>query len=292
MSDISYSLVDRATLEDEGKDFIADVKHMANCCLGVYQGFSVELDELETEKKGGKAKLLKKKGKYDDVVLDADWTLIKDFDAPTGPKKEPVLIAQFGTLGKDYVVVCRGTQTTEEWRQNAKAGMTKYMIDMGRAVNHGKVHKGFYQVYGAFRSALMEEIRAVYRTLESGSGTRLLITGHSLGGALATLTTYEIGVRFGDRFNVIMHNFASPRVSGNTWRDNFHKTITDGYRFVNTKDLVPDVPPAAGPDWWSYHHVGQPFAFTGDTRRVDKQHDMFYYQSQLDEPDTWIMTKQ
>lgn len=288
-----FKKLESPKLSDESPELLADAKQMANCCLNVYRGFGEELEEIELESSKGVKKKLLEKGKYTEVEEDEAWEPIKDYQASTGPKKADVLIAQLGKLGDDYVVVCRGTQTTEEWKQNAKIGMTQYKINMGKVVEHGKVHEGFYGVFRQFRGELMESIREVKRGLRTGHGARLLVTGHSLGAALATLCAYEIAVRFEDRFQVRMYNFASPRVAGNVFRDNFHGRLASAaFRFVNTKDIVPDVPPVWGPYWWCYHHVGQPFEFTGDGRGTVDHHDMFYYQAMLDSPEEWSMPKQ
>ena len=80
------------------------------------------------------------------------------------------------------------------------------------------VHSGFGRAYGSVRAAILE-VLTMTGTLGgeggedgSASGT-LLLTGHSLGGALALLAARELGVALGPRLSI--YTFGAPRI-GNT----------------------------------------------------------------------------
>lgn len=141
----------------------------------------------------------------------------------------------FVAANADTIIVAfRGTAGTADWIGNLKF--------INTSTNYGELHRGFYFGFQAVKSNLEQLIRA------AGSSTRkLVITGHSLGGALATVAAAEWqGV-----FNVAsVHTFGQPRVG----RPNFVAHIQQHYgskfyRIVNDDDIVTRVPP------W-YGHVG------------------------------------
>ncbi len=102
----------------------------------------------------------------------------------------------------------------------------------------GKVHTGF-------KNALQE----VWQDLEDylselqENDCKIWMTGHSLGAALATLAAGLCGNVQGT------YTFGSPRVGDREFGEKF---IVNAYRFVNGKDVVTKVPPAA-----IYSHVGE-----------------------------------
>jgi hypothetical protein len=91
----------------------------------------------------------------------------------------------------------------------------------------GKVHKGFWQSL----SRLMPQITV---WLAARDQARLVLTGHSLGAALATLLA---GLYPGSA----LVNFGSPRVGDGKFADHFAgRTVR---RYVDCADLVAKVPP-------------------------------------------------
>jgi len=97
----------------------------------------------------------------------------------------------------------------------------------------GKIHLGFKNAF----ASIEEDIKKSLVRLE---GIPLYITGHSLGGALATVATQilEWDSRFTDQI-AACYTFGSPRV-GNDEYDSSIKSMF--YRVVNTTDVVTIVP--------------------------------------------------
>ncbi|MDP9053179.1 MAG: lipase family protein [Acidobacteriota bacterium] len=125
------------------------------------------------------------------------------------------------THGGTAYVVFRGTQFTsglgfgQEWCEDA---LSLPLEPLGA----GRVHLGFY---GAWRA-----LREVVISL-TGTGPRV-VTGHSLGAAIATLCWADLG---GD-----LMTFASPRVGDPAFATALWKGQT--VRMINAPDIVPNVP--------------------------------------------------
>jgi hypothetical protein len=128
--------------------------------------------------------------------------------------------------GKLYLVF-RGTQITsglmlaQEWCEDALSLPLQ-------AFGAGHVHLGFYGAWKALRQAVLGAAAQVGTPAANGK----VITGHSLGAAIATLCWADLG---GD-----LMTFASPRVGDAA----FGTALWNGQtiRVINGPDIVPDVP--------------------------------------------------
>lgn len=99
----------------------------------------------------------------------------------------------------------------------------------------GLVHKGFKQAFDEVLHAKLGLWDYVKKIMDSGAADELYFTGHSLGGALATLAAVFI-----DSMPHPLVTFGAPRV-GN---QEFCSYLPDEtYRFVNAGDPVPYLPP-------------------------------------------------
>jgi hypothetical protein len=124
-----------------------------------------------------------------------------------------------------------------------------------------KIHRGFLRAI----ESLLPKIVSWLDGPEAGSAPKpLLITGHSLGGALATLAAFFLHQR-GYPIRAV-YTFASPRVGNGGWRDvyngkhptsNIQHPTSNGlwnktFRLAAAGDLVPLVPGLLD----GYRHVG------------------------------------
>jgi predicted lipase len=142
---------------------------------------------------------------------------------------------------KRICVVFRGSESRSDWYYDL-------MITKRRLFNSVCVHKGFYRqltsnnTYNTILSKL-SELSTVHPDYQ------VYITGHSLGGALATLFGYMISDTI--KNNIIVASFASPRVGNYAWKKDFEtkKNLTH-YRISNKRDIVTAFP------CYKYHHVG------------------------------------
>ena len=136
------------------------------------------------------------------------------------------------------ILAFRGTSSLKDW-------MTDVDINLVNGPG-GKVHDGFL-------CALNSIWRRLAKTLDAARGHRKLwITGHSLGGALATLATAKLRLELAQPVNGL-YTYGSPRVGNEEFARNFDADFYyQYYRMVNNNDVVPRIPFRL----MSYRHVG------------------------------------
>jgi hypothetical protein len=177
-------------------------------------------------------------------------------------------IAQNIDKTKTYIVF-RGTMTPAEWVANFtfKPDSRSFLEDD----QLGKVHRGFYRIYTredegrnplqdndntpGIKECIEHAIRGCKKhSLHDWPGfdidplpidSQLFFAGHSLGGALATLSARHVEAM--DYFRadqpLSLYTFASPRVGDPVFAQSFQRTET--FRVANSEDLVPNIPLAS-----------------------------------------------
>jgi triacylglycerol lipase len=154
---------------------------------------------------------------------------------------------------KTALVAFRGTQTIWEWIDDLEAVPVDYLPVAGS----GHVHMGFQLVYEHVRQSVRQLL-----TRGCGGAQRILVTGHSLGGAIAILSGFEIAKAIGVVPEV--YTLAGPRTGAPDFAGNFSRLIPICYRVVNFMDVVPQVPlPPV------YEHVGQEILVHGGFKPLD-----------------------
>lgn len=152
------------------------------------------------------------------------------FDAATD--MQGFVAAHRAASGFDMAVVSfRGTQQAKDWMTNLKLDkdpVRKRSQDRPTLV--GEVHRGFNRAFLSVEPQICAHLQEL-------ADIPLYITGHSLGGALATLATWYISA---DAL-AACYTFGSPRVGDGGLTNHFRTPI---YRIVNGADPVPFVPPA------------------------------------------------
>lgn len=152
----------------------------------------------------------------------------------------------------------RGTLSSKEWTQDftyqqesmfQKQAVKQLSLDFLRTAS-GKVanvHKGFVDVYMKFR----DDLSSTLQKLDPNKNKKIIISGHSLGAAIATMVGADL-VQSGYQ-DVGVYNFASPRVGDQTFADFVDNELKlPVYRVVNISDLVPNMPPSVSPNFDDY----------------------------------------
>jgi triacylglycerol lipase len=140
---------------------------------------------------------------------------------------------------KEIIVAFRGTVSQTDWLADALA----FQREFPYADDCGKVHYGFLEIYDSCR----EEIFRALARLDNRK--RVVITGHSLGAALATLFALDV-VKNSEFSNVELINFASPRVGNRKFCKAVNKELQRVTRIVNVHDVVTLFPPFVIPFPW------------------------------------------
>lgn len=102
----------------------------------------------------------------------------------------------------------------------------------------GKVHSGFCHDIQSIISSVTAAVKAL-----DPSPNEVFVTGHSKGGALASLGAYLL-IQAGVAVQQVV-TFASPRTGDPDFRAGYQKVIPNQIRYENYGDLVPLVPPSA-----------------------------------------------
>ena len=119
----------------------------------------------------------------------------------------------------------------------------------------GRIHAGFRQAYESVRPQIEKSLRKVARL-------PVYITGHSLGGALATIATQNLESNPKFEFQIAAcYTFGSPRVGNAEYDPNIKSSF---FRIVNTVDIVTVIPLLA---------MG--FVHVGDIRFLERQNELF-----------------
>jgi len=143
----------------------------------------------------------------------------------------------YGIVMPDYVIVAfRGTEGTQ----------------MGDILADIKAWPSASDTVGAVHSGFKTELDKLYPEVIKWLGKKLttkkiVITGHSLGAAMATICASRFHQEGAD---LVLYTYGSPRVGNREWGEQFDNI--EAYRFVNNNDIVCRVPP-----FGYYSHIGQ-----------------------------------
>lgn len=175
------------------------------------------------------------------------YTQFKNIDSgfyylPSGYEHVATLFAHQSNKAKDRfgfvitnpdcsIISFRGSSTSVDWIHDFKA----QQIPFPYVSNVGATHKGFTEIYCTLRESVFEAIQQL------SENKPLFITGHSLGGALATLAAMDIMCNSHIR-NVIVYTFASPRVGDPQFVKQYNYIVPTHWRIQNKHDIVPHMP--------------------------------------------------
>jgi len=156
----------------------------------------------------------------EEQLVDFDFTVVQTYDRGGS---QAILVEH-----ENYLVLAfRGTEpdSLQDIKSDARANIRK-------CETRGMIHSGFYFAYMQIRKEIEETLLQ-----EKYNNKPLYITGHSLGGALATVATKFIYHKGG---LAACYTFGSPRVGNDEWINNIKTPI---HRLVNAADCVTMLPP-------------------------------------------------
>ena len=141
----------------------------------------------------------------------------------------------------------RGTQQLQDLAIDALTAKTLVNLFPPR-----RVHTGFLLAYQSVRDDILTAVDTL-------NPTRIFVTGHSLGGALATLAALDLAVVSQSKL-ITMYNFGCPRVGDWGYAGYYNGKVGESFRVVVPADFIPKVPLSG---WW-------PFGF----RHVNQEHEL------------------
>jgi len=128
----------------------------------------------------------------------------------------------------------RGSSNIQNWLDNIQVSKISPYNDTSISVE-----RGFYKAYLSVQNELFNNL---YSLINQYNLKTIIITGHSLGGALSTLFVYQIltstyNIRVGS-----IITFGSPRVGNYEFVKSFELYKVQSFRITHYHDIVPHVP--------------------------------------------------
>lgn len=188
--------------------------------------------------------------------MPAGYTLVRTIQMTDffGDKRSRVFYGFVAVGGdpKTAVVALRGTVTATEWWDDLHWDLVPFT----QVRNGGRVAQGFYEVYRTFGTmtpgqqqgapapgtfaANVADAVAGGLAADLGPGLPVVVCGHSLGSALATLLVADMTAN--TPLKPQAWTFASPRVGDAAFAARYGGLSTVSWRIYNRVDIVPYLP--------------------------------------------------
>ena len=144
------------------------------------------------------------------------------------------------------VLAFRGSHSIRNWLTDVD------FVPVPTDICHGcTAHQGFWDSWLEARSGILDTL---VKTAKNFPSSKVVVVGHSLGGAIADFAAAEIRKQGVD---VDLYTFGAPRIAGNTLSDFITNQNRGGnFRVTHTDDPVPRLPPLflgfvhISPEYW------------------------------------------
>lgn len=124
-----------------------------------------------------------------------------------------------------------------------------------RAWKRSRVHSGFSAAYSSVSTELIKNVRKLYEDKRRP----VFLTGHSLGGSLATLCSLDLHISLGlHSSEIFVSTFGAPRLGNRVFQQLYDETILSCWRIVVAPDMVAKLPR------FGYKHCGKKVLLTAD----------------------------
>lgn len=125
----------------------------------------------------------------------------------------------------------RGTKSLQDWKCNFDFRLKEYKKNN----NKFKIHNGFYIQYNSIRNNILPFL------IKNETYDNIIVCGHSLGGALATICCLDICDNIYNR-NITCITFGCPRIGNQDFADLYNSYNIKTHRIVISRDPVPKWP--------------------------------------------------
>ena len=186
-----------------------------------------------------------------------------------------------------YMVTVKGSSTKGDWKVNFKTDQVNFggtdietmeeLADQPKLKDGPTVHRGF----NAYTDVILHssvvndrgELQGLYKLVQQDPHTYLILTGHSLGGAVATL----LGQRLLDlglpSEKLMVITFGAPAIGNEAFADTYGERM-QLLRVTNTADPVPG---SLQTFFGGYKQFGENIKYSISTQNSDQQHDISLY---------------
>ena len=166
-------------------------------------------------------------------------------------------------------------KTKKEYTKNVITDLDGAMVEVDWISSEDVlVHRGFDSEYDRFRDTMLEIIN-------ENKPSKIILSGHSLGSALATLSALDLSMNYG--YDVSLVSMGGPRVGNKEYRELMDNYVKDNYRIYIPQDPIINIPGSLK----DYEHSGFAFGINPDgTHNSDINIDHFgfnAYRSIFDE---------
>jgi hypothetical protein len=140
---------------------------------------------------------------------------------------------------KSIIIAFKGTEGFQDVLTDLKFSLRRLKYDNDFSCD-AKIHKGFGQSYNDVVYKIRDQVKNLKETEDLDN---IIVTGHSLGGALAFLCSADMlhsGLYESHKIKCV--TFGSPRVGNSHFAEEFISMIPDTHRFVQGHDIIPSIP--------------------------------------------------
>ncbi|KAL0956988.1 hypothetical protein HGRIS_003088 [Hohenbuehelia grisea] len=205
-------------------------------------------------------------GVYNELVRFAKYSSLAYMPLCPKPLGNVLIkkIDQQGTQGylirddkrKEIVLTFRGTSEPADVVTDAQAWFTDLKTPGVPGAKGARVHTGFQDAYNYVVKQVHE---LVDKEVKAYPKYQIIVTGHSLGGAVASFGAISLKARY-PKTPLKIYTYGSPRVGNQAFADYVEKTvgISNSFRSVHTTDGVPIMLPMAigyrhfGVEYWNF----------------------------------------
>lgn len=144
----------------------------------------------------------------------------------------------------------------------------------GSGLCGSKVHLGFVDAYRSVEKAIQNKLIHYMNT--DNSFSKVIVTGHSLGGAIAVLCGYDLQVKLKDK-KILVYTYGAPAVGNKDFVNLYNAAIPQSWKVTDPNDPVPMS------TLFVYNHVKQIKIIDADLLEVNvKDHSIDRYQEKIE----------
>jgi len=137
-----------------------------------------------------------------------------------------------------------------------------------------RIHKGFVNIYNMIWPVVLKYINTI------PNNYNICLTGHSIGGSLCTIMSYDIKDYFE---NVCVYSYGSPKIGNPEFCKQINNKVSNIFRVVNRDDSFTETPTSVYPNFkqpskpFVYSHCGKEISFVENTGTIEGNHCLTTY---------------